>query len=239
LHYGSLVRNAAVVAVVAVAVVAVLTLLVVGLLVVTRSPSSPQTAAIPSPSTTATPSPSASTATPAPSPVATSPSGSLYVNQTYRFSLTLPEPYRKSARLSLINASSQNPSAPVAQDAFTARTEPDEAELAAQRCAEIACPIRNYVAYVVTYAGVSQTLRQWYRSHGGALGEQIDDTTVDGRPAIRVTNGIPPFTPMQVIVQDGDRLVVVMYQVYPNMALPAGTSKDTLDQILASFKFTR
>jgi hypothetical protein len=159
------------------------------------------------------------------------------VNQTYKFSVVLPVPYQKSARLSVSNTSSQNPAAPVAEDSFTARTEQDEAALAAQRCAEIACPIRNYVATVDIYAGQSQTPRPWY-AHGGQLGERIDDVTVDGRPAIRVTNGVPTYVPMQLIVKDGDRIFVIRYGIFPDLAVPVGASKDKLDQFLASFRFT-
>ena len=193
----------------------------------------------------ARPSIAAATSTPTAPPATTAPATTAppsatippYVNPEYKFSVTLPVPYRKSARLSLSNTGSQNPAAPVALDAFTARTEQDEAALAEQRCGEIACPIRNYVATVEIYTGVSQTPRQWYTSRGGAVGERIDDTTVDGRTAIRVTNGVPTYVPMQLIMKDGDRIFVVGYQIFQNMAVPAGTSKEKLDQILASFRF--
>jgi len=161
-----------------------------------------------------------------------------YVNTEYKFVVALPVPYRKSARLSLSNTGSQNPAASVALDTFTARTEQDEAALAAQGCGEIGCQIRNYVATVEVYAGQSQTPRQWYTSHGGAVGERIDDTTVDGRTAIHVTNGVPTYSPMQLIVKDNDRIFVVAYQIFPDLAVPVGASKEKVDQVLASFRFT-
>lgn len=213
--------------------VALVTVLFIGLVVVTRSPNSTQSAALPSPTATATPSPAASTSTPVPSPTP-SPSGSPYVNQTYKFSVTLPAPYRKSARLSLTNASGQNLAAAVALDAFTARTDQDEAPLAGRIC-DSTCAIRNYVAIVEIYTGVSQTPRQWYTS--SAAGQRIDDVTVDGRTAIRVTNGAEIYLPVQLIVKDGDRIFRVGYEITPD-PVPPGASRDKLEEILASFKFT-
>jgi hypothetical protein len=43
---------------------------------------------------------------------------------------------------------------------------------------------------------------------------------------------------MQLIVKDGDRILVVAYGIFPDLAVPVGTSKDKLDQFLASFRFT-
>ena len=196
------------------------------------------------PSSSATTSPplavtATATATIAPAPTTAPPSATIppYENQTHKFSVTLPAPYRKSTRLSLSNTSGQNPAAPVALDSYTAWTEQDEAALATQSCSEIACPIRNYVATVEVYIGMTQTPRQWYTSHGGQVGERIDDTTVDGRTAIRVTNGVPTYSPTQLIVKDGDRIFVVAYGIFQNMAVPPGASKEKLDQILASFRF--
>jgi hypothetical protein len=50
-----------------------------------------------------------------------------------------------------------------------------------------------------------------------------------------------PF-PKQLIIKDGDRIVVVAYQLYPpenGMPMPAGASTDKLEAILTSFKFVR
>lgn len=205
--------------------VALVAVLFIGLVVVTRSPGAPQSAA--APSATSTPSPAASTSTPP------SPSGSVYANQTYKFSLTLPEPYRRSTRLSLTNSGRQDPAA---ADSFTPRTEVDEAPLASKIC-DTTCAVRNYVAFVEISTGVSQTPRQWYTSRASAAGQRIDDVTVDGRTAIRVTNGAEMYVPVQLIVKDGDRMFRVGYQITPD-PVPAGASKDKLEQILASFRFT-
>ena len=124
---------------------------------------------------------------------------------------------------------------PVAQDAFTARTDADEAVVAGASC-ETACPIWNYVAVVAVFPSTqSETPRQWYAAFGGATGQVIEDTTVDRRVAIRVTNGVPYAT--ELVVKDGDRIFLVAYSIRSDMATPAGASKDELDAILALFRF--
>ncbi len=170
--------------------------------------------------------------------VAPSAAAPTYVNSTYKFGLTLPDPYRKSVRAqSITGTGGQRP--PVAvQDAFSARTDAEEAAIGNDGC-HTACPLWNYAAYVVVNTGTgSETPRQYYASQGGTVGEIIEDTTVDGRSAIRITNGGP--YPMQFIIKDGDRIFVVAYQIYPatsGMAVPAGASNAKLDLILASFRF--
>lgn len=175
----------------------------------------------PAPAALASPTASA-TATPA----------GLYVNSAYRFSVVLPPPYRKSARAVIGESTPQR-----YQDAFTARSEAEEAAIDTSGC-HTACPLWQYAAYVIVDTGSgSQTPRQYYAAQGGSTSQVIDDVTVDGRTAIRVTKGVP--FPMQLIVKDGDRIVVVAYQLYGpenGMAVPAGASKEKLDAILASFK---
>ncbi|MDQ2912792.1 MAG: hypothetical protein M3T56_05995 [Chloroflexota bacterium] len=159
-----------------------------------------------------------------------------YVNSLYKFSLELPVPYRNSALLSLAATGGQRPAG---QDAFTARTDADEATVAGTGC-QTACPIWNYVAVVTINMGSgSQTPRQWYSSLSGAVGETIEDTTLDGRQAVKITNGVP--YPLQYIVKDGDRMFRIAMQYYtpsPDMAAPAGASTRKLEQILTSFHFT-
>ena len=160
-----------------------------------------------------------------------------YVNTTYKFGLTLPAPYQKSVRAQTFTADGGQ--RPAIQDAFSARTDAEEAAIGNDGC-HTACPLWNYAAYVWVHTGTgSQTLRQYYASTGGNVGEIIEDTTVDGRPAIRITNGQP--YPMQFIIKDADRIFVVAYQLYPlsnGISVPAGASKEKLEQILASFRFT-
>ena len=159
-----------------------------------------------------------------------------YVNSSYKFSLELPAPYRNSARLSLANTGGR----PAGQDAFTARTDADEATVSGTRC-ETACPIWNYVAVIQIYTDVaSQTPRQFYTAFGGAVGEVIEDTTIDGRQAVKVTNGVPYRSP-QYLVRDGDRMFRIAMQYYapsPDMTVPVGASTSKLEQILTSFRFT-
>lgn len=210
----------------------------VGLLYLARSQTPSTTLASPTPTptatATATPTPGASTAAPTsattPSPTPTG----LYVNQTYKFSVVLPPPYRSSTRAIVGTVTPER-----GQVAFTARTEADEASIDTSGC-HTACPLWQAVAYVIVSPGRgSQTTRDYYAKEEGATTSQvIEDTTVDGRPAIKVTNGA--VFPMQYIIKDGDRIVVVAYQLYPpenGIPIPPGASKEKLEAILASFKF--
>ena len=213
------------------AVILVVVLFVVVLYLVRGQ--TPTSTVLASPTATATPTPVASTARPTPSPTpSTTPTG-LYVNMTEKFSVVLPPPYRVSTRAINGTVSPQRD-----QVAFTARTEADEASIDTSGC-HTACPLWQGVAYVIVNTGTgSQTPRQYYAAQGGSVSQVIEDATVDGRTAIKVTNGVP--FPMQFIIKDGDRIVVVAYLIYPpenGMAMPAGATKEKLEAILASFKF--
>jgi hypothetical protein len=190
-------------------------------------------AALPSPSVSATA--TATTSTPAPPPTASpapTPSPTLagiYVNSTWKFSVALPSPYRRSTRLSI---EGQRPGP---QDVFTARSDADEAAVVAQNC-QTECEGFTYTVIVQVTTGTgSQTPREFYTANRGATGEQIDDVTVDGHQAIKVTNGAT--YPLAYVVKNGDNMFTVAYQIFPGKPVPAGASKDKLDAILTSFKF--
>src|SRR5687768_2395415 len=149
---------------IALALVAVTAVVLLAIVVVLRPPGPADTAATATPeaSVALTATPSATTAPQTSQPAATvppSPSPRSYINTTYGFSVNLPAPYRKSEHLSLTNTGSQRP---VAHDAFTARTDIDEAAHAGTPCHTV-CPVWNYVAVVSVNTGAgSQTPRQWY-----------------------------------------------------------------------------
>lgn len=167
------------------------------------------------------------------SPTPASPAG-LYVNQTWKFSVILPPPYRRSARLSIENSGSQRPAA---ADAFTARTEPDEAGLANQRC-DTACAIWNYVAVVDVFTGTgTQSPRDFYNAFSYSRDQQLQDITVDGHAGLKVTNA--PSYPIEYLIKDGDRMFMLGYTIYQpgTYDVPPGASKEKLDAILTSFKF--
>ncbi len=155
-----------------------------------------------------------------------------YVNGLYKFSLSLPAPYRNSDRLRLASTGGR----PDGQEVFTARTESDEAAVAGTGC-QTACPIWNYVAVVEIYTGAgSDTPRQWYTRFSGAVGQTIEETTVDGRQAVKITNGAT--YPLQYLIKDGDRMFRIARQHYsqaPDMA--ASLLMFKLEQILTSFRF--
>ena len=195
-----------------VAVVALLTVLFVGVMFAARTP--PESTALASPS---------------PTPPGT------YVNPTYKFSLVLPDPYRKSARLSIASTGGQRPAA---QEAFTARTETDEA-IPSRSVGETAAPIWNYVAVVDVFTGTgTQTPRDFYNAFSYSRGQIIEDIVVDGHQAVKVTNA--PSYPIEYLVKDGDRMFMLGYTIYApgTFDVPAGATREKLEQILASFRFT-
>jgi hypothetical protein len=160
-----------------------------------------------------------------------------YVNSTYKFGLTLPDPYRKSVRAEIFPVTGGQ--RPAILEAFSARTDAEEAVIGNEGC-HTACPLWNYAAYVIVNTGTgSETPRQYYASQGGKVGQIIEDAIIGGRAAIQVTNGVP--YPMQFIVKDGERIFVIAYQLYPEangISVPVGASKEKLEQIIASFRFT-
>lgn len=155
-----------------------------------------------------------------------------YVNSLYKFSLSLPVPYRNSERLRLTSTGGR----PDGQEVFTARTDADEATVAGTGC-QTACPIWDYVAVVQIYTGAgSDTPRQWYTRSSGAVGQTIEETTVDGRQAVKITNGAT--YPLQYLIKDGDRMFRVAEQYYsrsPDMSTSLLLFK--LRQILTSLRF--
>ena len=154
-----------------------------------------------------------------------------YTNSQYKFSLSLPAPYRNSTRLSNLNMGGR----PAGQDVFTARTDSDEATVAGTGC-KTACPIWDYVAIVQIYNGAgSDTPRDWYTRSGGAVGQTIEETTVDGRQAVKITSGTYP---LQYIVKDGDRMFRIATQYYTQPDMETTLLLFKLDQILTSFRFT-
>jgi hypothetical protein len=183
------------------------------------------------PSATATSTPSVAAATQSPAQTASAVPTGTYVNSTWKFSVVLPSPYRRSTRLSREDPGQR----PAVDDVFTARTDADEAALVAQGCST-ECEVFTYAATVQVTTGTgSQTPRQFYTANRGATGEQIEDVTVDGHQAIKVTNGATYA--LAYVVKNGDNMFTVAYTIFPGKPVPAGASKDKLDAILTSFKF--
>lgn len=222
-----------------VAIVVVVTVLFVVVLAGVRMPQ--EAAVLASPAATGTRAPSATptaevatarislSPTPAPTPSGT------YVNQIYKFSVVLPEPYRQSARLSMATGGQR----PAAQDAFTARTEADEA-VASRQPGETASPVWNYVAVIHVFTGTGvQSPRDFYNAFSGAQGQIIEDVVVDGHQAVKVTNA--PSYPIEYLIKDGDRMFMLGYTIYPPgmFDVPVGATREKLDQIITSFKFVR
>jgi hypothetical protein len=160
-----------------------------------------------------------------------------YANQAFLYYLTLPDPYRKSEVLSQSFSGPDVASgeSPATVEVLTARSVSEEQSLACPRSGT-ACPIWDYVA-VVEYFTDFMTPRQWYAKRGGVGGETIEDLVIDGRTAIKVTNGGP--YPVQLIVRDGNFMFRVGFQIYSTdpARAPTGASRAKLEQIVASFHF--
>ena len=204
--------------------------------------SSPSTAASPAASPTAAadtvaPGPTVSTQTVAPTTAPTiapsaPPATSAYVNSTYGFTVMLPTPYRRSARLSIASTGGQRPAA---ADAFTALPEADEAALARQSC-ETACPVWNYVAVIDVFTGTGvQTPRDFYNAFSYSQGQVIEDLLVDGHQAVKVTNA--PSYPIEYLIKGGDRMFMLGYTIYSFFDVPSGATRAKLDAIITSFRF--
>ena len=160
-----------------------------------------------------------------------------YANSALLYYLTLPEPYRLSSLLKISNsgASVAAGDIPATAEVFTARTVADEGALAAQRC-ETACAIGNYVAVVEMFTN-RQSPRDWYAKRS-VPGETIQELTIDGRPAIRVTGG--NTYPVQIVIEDQTWMLRVAYTISSEIGpAPPGASKEKLEQIVASFHFTQ
>lgn len=114
----------------------------------------------------------------------------------------------------------------------------DDAIAAADTSCETACPVWNYVAHVAIFTDVpTQTPRQWFDGGGAghAVGETTEDITIDGRLALKLTNGAG--YPVQYIVADRGRMFRFTYTLRTDQPAPAGASKAKLDAILASIRF--
>ena len=198
---------------------------------------SPTATATPSPSPTSTPSP---TLRPSSSPTASASAtatfaGTLYVNTTWQYSLVLPPPYRHSDLLSFKSIPPE-PQQPKASDAFTARTVEDER--ATSSPCETSCPAWNYVVTVEVWTNAgSMSPREWVDSgHAGFFaGQKVEDTTISGRPAVRVTSA--EGRPFKWLVAKEGRMYVLDEIVNDQMPVPPGASRDRLDAIVASFNF--
>ena len=196
---------------------------------------SPIVAATATPTTTPTTTAIASTA-PTATTTPTAATNPPFVNSTYKFSVVLPAPYRWTSRLSFADRGGKQP----AQDAFTART-PDDEVISGQGCGQTVCAIWNYVAVVEVWPDEASTgaPREWYQRYSFSRGERIQEVTVDGRPAVRIDGGAT--YPVQYIIRDGARVFRFAYMIYsPDFGpTPPGASREKLEQILASFRFTQ
>ena len=220
-------------------VAAVLLILVGGivLLYVVRAQGTLSTTGpLPTPLTTATqlvsPSPSQNLVTPAlMSPTPTQ--DEVFTNAKYQYSIVLVPPYHPSSALT----TTFNGAHPAAQDVFTVQT-PDQEATGSKNC-ETACPVWDHTLLVAIFGdGGSMTPREWYDAGnvGFSTGSKLEDITISGRPALKIT-GSARF-PIEYVVADGrGQMFDLAYTIRPERPVPDGASKDKLEQMIASFKF--
>jgi hypothetical protein len=83
------------------------------------------------------------------------------------------------------------------------------------------------------------TPRQWYESGrvGFSSGEQVEDTTLSGRPAVKITNGARYV--VEYLVANAGRMYLIgsRPRIFDSYPPPAGASNEKLAAILASFTF--
>ena len=128
-------------------------------------------------SPTPTPSPAPSTAAPTPSPA------TRYVNPLLGYSATLPALWRVSECLSWSTAEGSY----LGADVLTTRTAVEEHDLGAGGDTGGT----GALAWVITIAAESssQTPVEYATARGGSVGDKLEATTIDGRPAARVIDG--------------------------------------------------
>ena len=207
-----------------------------------------QEAASPTATATATAVPSAtSTATTAPSASASSAPSASPASTTYQsplgYSVQLPAGYRRSDLQSRTSPNPQGDPELLGYEVFTTRTPADEAETLRR----LDTGPFTYSASVSLYRNSrNESAMAFADRQKGGFGLVVvstEPTTVDGRPAVKVT--FKSFqadakTFYSLYVADGDRIWVVSYVLgQPSDPVPAGATEGGLRSIVESFRFAR
>jgi len=159
---------------------------------------------------------------------------SAYASQTLGYSVGLPTPWRRSAVLSaLVN----NGSLKLGHEVFTIRSTGDEAGVLNDPGPGAAW---SYVAVVEQWRDpLAWTPMAWATDPllaGWAQGQVVENATIDGHVAAKVTNG-PRFS-VAYYVYDAGRMFVVGYKVDRPDWKPSAATESDLRAIVASFHIT-
>ena len=159
---------------------------------------------------------------------------SAYASQTLGYSVQLPAAWRRSAVLSaLVN----NGNLKLGHEVFTIRSTADEAGVLNDPGPGAAW---SYVAVVEQWRDpLAWTPMAWATDPllaGWAKGQVVENATIDGHAAAKVTNG-PRFS-VAYYVYDAGRMFVVGYKVDAPDWKPSAAAESDLRTIVASFHIT-
>ncbi|HTJ59944.1 MAG TPA: hypothetical protein VL333_02000 [Candidatus Saccharimonadales bacterium] len=157
-----------------------------------------------------------------------------YASQSLGYSVQLPAAWRRSTALSaLVN----NGSLKVGHEVFTVRSTADEAGVLNDPGPGAAW---SYVAVVEQWRDpLAWTPLAWATDPllaGWAQGQVVENATIDGHVAAKVTNG-PRFS-VAYYVYDAGRMFVVGYKIDRPDWKPSAATESDLRAIVASFHIT-
>lgn len=157
-----------------------------------------------------------------------------YVSPTLAYSVQLPGAWRRSSALS---AMVDNGNLKVGHEVFTIRSASDEASAIVDPGPGAAW---SYVAVVEQWRDpAGWTAMAWSTDPllaGWAQGQVVENATIDGHAATKVTNG-PRFS-VAYYVYDAGRMFVVGYKVDAPDWKPSAATEADLRAIVASFHVT-
>jgi hypothetical protein len=169
----------------------------------------------------------AAIASPTPTPTPTG-SGLRHVNDVLGFAVTLPSPWRVSDCLSGVRRDGTW----VGQDVFTWRTISEERDLGG--AADVGGS--GALNWIITVAAEvsSQPPADYAKNRGGSVGDKVDATTIDGRPATRVIGG---FGGTWIYVANAGRVYTLTFSTNSEPGPKTTDVTLTFDAIARSFAF--
>jgi hypothetical protein len=157
-----------------------------------------------------------------------------FASQTLGYEVQLPGTWRRSSTLSALV---RNGTLKLGHDVFTIRSVADEAGALVDPGPGAAW---SYVAVVEQWRDPSGwSAMAWATDPllaGWAKGQVVESAVIDGRAAVKITNG-PRFS-VAYYVQDGARMFVVGYKIDAPDWKPSAATEAELRAIVASFHIT-